>query len=315
MAGERPVISVVVPARDAAGTLPGSLAALDAQQLDQPFEVVVADAGSSDDTAALARRAGAHVVDAGPVGPGEARNAGVARASADLLAFTDADCRPAPGWLAAGLRALGHADLVQGAVRPDAGATLGPFDRTLGVEAETGLYETANLFVRREAFERAGGFGPGLGPRMGAAHMGEDTLLGWRVRRSGTTAFCAGAVVEHAVIRRTLAGHVAERRRERYFPELVAQVPELRQTLLAGRLFLSRRGAAFDVAAVGVLVALARRSPFAATATLPYVGAVARRSRPWGRLAASAAMGTVAGDAVGAWSLVLGSVRARTPVL
>src|SRR5205085_1106951 len=96
MADERPVVSVVVPARDAARTLPATLAALHAQELDQPFEVVVADAGSTDETAALARRAGARVADAGPVGPGEARNAGVAQASADLLAFTDADCRPAP---------------------------------------------------------------------------------------------------------------------------------------------------------------------------------------------------------------------------
>jgi glycosyltransferase involved in cell wall biosynthesis len=315
MAGDRPVISVVVPARDAAATLPESLAALEAQDLDAPYEVVVADAGSRDATAQLARQAGARVVAAGPVGPGEARNAGVAAASADLLAFTDADCRPAPEWLRHGLHALAHTDLVQGAVRPDPRARLDPFDRTLGVERETGLYETANLFVRRTAFHRAGGFDAGLGPRMGATHMGEDTLFGWRVRREGSTTFCPSAVVEHAVIPRTLARHVAERRRERYFPELVARVPELRRTLLTTRLFLSRRSAAFDLAALGAATALARRSPLALAAALPYASSVARRSAPWGRRAPAAAVGTMAGDAVGAWSLALGSARTRTPVL
>ena len=47
-------VSVVVPARDAAATLPRTLACLEAQQGAPEFEVVVVDDGSGDGTAEIA---------------------------------------------------------------------------------------------------------------------------------------------------------------------------------------------------------------------------------------------------------------------
>jgi glycosyltransferase involved in cell wall biosynthesis len=153
-------LSVIVPAHDAAATLGRTLAALRAQELDEPFEVIVVDDGSTDETARIAEREDnvRLVSDGKPLGPGPARNSGVAVAQGELLAFTDADCYPTAGWLRAGLAALADADLVQGAVRPDPGVDEMPFDRSVWVGAEVGLYETANLFVRRETFENVGGF-------------------------------------------------------------------------------------------------------------------------------------------------------------
>src|SRR5204863_903204 len=107
-------VSVIVPARDAAATLGRALAALGAQEGAPDFEVIVVDDGSRDGTAQLAERAGARTVRAAGDGPARARNAGAAAASGAVLAFTDADCYPTPGWLAAALRALDGADLVQG---------------------------------------------------------------------------------------------------------------------------------------------------------------------------------------------------------
>src|SRR3954453_11117240 len=110
-------VSVVIPARDAAGLIDGAVRAALSQQLDGEFEVIVVDDGSTDATSTIAREAGARVVsNPSPPGPAGARNVGVAAASAPLIAFTDADCVPAPGWLRAGVTALELADLVQGRV-------------------------------------------------------------------------------------------------------------------------------------------------------------------------------------------------------
>lgn len=329
-AGARtPAVSVVVAARDAAGTLRATLDGLARQTATVPFEVVVVDDGSRDGTADLA--------DGHPVGPrlvrrpspgegpGDARNAGVAVARAPVLAFTDADCVPTPEWLQEGLAALERtgAGIVQGAVRPRPADTAGPFGRTLWVPAEYGLYETANLFVLREWFDRVGGFEdwvnrswrPGGAPDGPQRHFGEDALFAWRARRLGArTAFSERALVHHAVFPRDPLEFVLERRRDGLFAELVALIPELRERMLFGRVFLGRRAAAFHLAAAGGAVAVAGRRPVWLLAGTPWalmLVAEARRRGGRGRVALVLA----AGDAVGAASLVRGSVRARTLVL
>jgi GT2 family glycosyltransferase len=312
-----PEISVIVPARDAAATVEKTLRALGRQDGVESFEVIVVDNGSLDETAAIAERAGARVVRrARGEGPGAARNAGAAVASSDLLAFTDADCEPDPGWLAAGLAALGSAALVQGAVVADPQAELGPFDRTVVVSGATGLFEAASLFVDRGVFDRTGGFAAGL-EAAGEAPFGEDALFGWAVCRSGATvAFCGEAVVVHAVTRRRAFGFVRERTRLGLFPALVARVPELRGELCFAGCFLTRRTAAFDLAVAGMLIAVCRRRPAGLVLVLPYVAATGRQATPWGRrLTPRVVLGTLIADAVGAGALVAGSLRTRTLVL
>ena len=303
-------LSVVVPARDAAATLGATLDALAAQTGAPPHEVVVVDDGSRDETARLAERhpLGPRVVCLGrPGGAGPARDAGVAAATPDsALAFTDADCRPEPGWLAAGARALDGAELVQGRVLPAAGPRpRGPYDHTIAVDAQTPLFETANLFVTRAAYEAAGGFGPGL-ERSGRP-FGEDTAFAWRARRTGArAAFCADAVVVHAVLPGGPRDLLRERRRLRHFPALAAQVPEP----FAGRRFLSARTARVDLAVAGALAALLLRSPLPLVAALPH----ARRLRAEAADARHLAV-LAAGDLVGLLSLVQGSLEARRILL
>src|SRR2546423_15707120 len=137
---------------------------------------------------------------------------------------------------------------------------MGPFDRSLWVSSDDGLYQTASLSLPRRRFDELGGFEE-VFDDPGARAFGEDVWLGWRARRAGArAAFCPEAVVHHAVFPRGAGGYVRERARLRHFPGLAARVPELRETFLFARAFLSPRTAAFDAALASVAAAAAIRS-------------------------------------------------------
>jgi cellulose synthase/poly-beta-1,6-N-acetylglucosamine synthase-like glycosyltransferase len=107
--------SVIVATRDRPAALARCLRAL--ARLDQPpggFEVVVIDDGGRAPLApaldAVARRLDVALIRRTcPGGPATARNAGAAQARGRVLAFTDDDCRPEPGWLCALARRLANA--------------------------------------------------------------------------------------------------------------------------------------------------------------------------------------------------------------
>jgi glycosyltransferase involved in cell wall biosynthesis len=314
-------VTVVIPARDSADTLAATLDALEAQEFPGSFEVVVVDNGSLDATADIAEN---HHLQPRVVrrergeGPAAARNDGTALASAPILAFTDADCMPQRTWLAAGLAALRSADLVQGAVRPPPTERIGPYDRTLYVLDDNALYQTANLFVRRNWVEAVGGF-QDLHAFVSSVDrrrpFGEDVLLGWRARRAGArVAFAPDALVYHVVFPGSPKTFITERLRLRYFPALVKAVPELRSTFAYRRWFLTKRSAAFDLALGGLLSGAFFRSLAPVAAALPYALLTAQDARRWRRgwlgsmkLAAMRA----AADAVGFAALSRGSLSAR----
>jgi len=90
-------LTVIIPTLNEIVYLPGLLNAL-AVQTHLPDEVVVADAGSTDGTAEIARTHGARVVRGGM--PAVGRNAGARSAKGDLFLFLDADVLPPPDFIA-----------------------------------------------------------------------------------------------------------------------------------------------------------------------------------------------------------------------
>ena len=307
-------ISVVVPCFNAASTIGVTLDSLAAQDIDVPYEVIVVDDGSSDDSVAIAESSAAvpTVLRQENLGAAAARNRGATAGKGEILAFTDSDCAPERGWLRAGVEALREADLVQGRVLPEEEARPHPLDRSIWVERETYLYESANLFLRRELFERLNGFEDLFGPVHGK-RIGEDVWLGWRARRLGArTAFSDAALVRHAVFRRGLRSFLDERLRLTHFPALAAKIPELRERFFFARWFLDRRTAAFDAAVAGALVAVLIPSPLPLVAALPYLAMLLWRARGWRRYLPLAVASSFLGDLVSFAALVWGSARWRS---
>ena len=187
-------LSVLIPARNEAATLPHLLAALAAQRL-QPDEVIVVDDHSDDDTATIARNATAQlpirVVQPPPLpadwcGKTWALHHGVQASSGELLLFLDADTEPQPEFierLRARHEALGGLVSVQ------------PYHRT------EKPYEQLSVL-----FNLVGLMAVPLGPACGVAFG--PALLSSRgdYERSGGHAAVAGKVVEDWFL-----GHCYER--------------------------------------------------------------------------------------------------------
>ena len=106
MDSRQPFFSVIIPTYSHPAELPGCLEALAQQEFAaDSFEVIVVDDGSASPPAAtvqdFANRLAIRLVTARHGGPAAARNYGARQAAGRFLAFTDDDCRPAPGWLSA----------------------------------------------------------------------------------------------------------------------------------------------------------------------------------------------------------------------
>jgi GT2 family glycosyltransferase len=113
-------LSVILPVYNGAGTLDQQLEALAAQEPGRPWELIVADNGSTDESRDVAtswksRIPCLRLVDAScRRGGAAARNLGAASASGRYLLFCDQDDVVQPGWLEAMARALDDHDLVAG---------------------------------------------------------------------------------------------------------------------------------------------------------------------------------------------------------
>jgi glycosyltransferase involved in cell wall biosynthesis len=114
------LVSVVLSVRNASPWITDQLEAITTQQLGIPFEVIVADGGSTDDTVDRSRAferlgQGCRIVDASERrGKQYGQRLGVQVARGELLVFADGDDVAAPGWLQALVDASVEFDMVGG---------------------------------------------------------------------------------------------------------------------------------------------------------------------------------------------------------
>jgi glycosyltransferase involved in cell wall biosynthesis len=190
-----PSISVIVPVHNGAAFLRMCLDAVAATDY-RSYECIVVDDGSTDDSEKIAAEVSMPVrivkIADGPRGPAYARNRGAEVASGEILFFVDADVVIAPG----ALRRLAMTFFEQ----PALAAIFGSYDATPAAGGVVSQYRNllhhfvhqngnpdASTFwagcggIRREVFERVGGFDAKKFPRPSI----EDIELGYRLKACG----------------------------------------------------------------------------------------------------------------------------------
>lgn len=185
-------VSFVVPARNEADYLRGTLASLTALDTAYAYEVLVVDGDSSDATREIAREYDATIVREAGASIAAARNLGAERASGEWLAFVDADTRVRANYLT---ELLGFVEANKLAAASSYCRITGPRRAKL-MEAtinhvfsrlERPILPGFNCFVHRRAFEEIGGF-----PEV----SNEDTAFSRRLARRYPTAYCPTVLVE-----------------------------------------------------------------------------------------------------------------------
>lgn len=197
-----PRVSVVVCTHNGGRTLPECLERLLA--LSYPdFEVIVVNDGSTDGSGEIARAYDVTIVDTEHRGLSYARNAGLERATGEIVAYLDDDAYPDYDWLhyvASAIEEGSHAGIGGPNLPPPEDSRVaecvsmapGAPIHVLISDREAEHVPGCNMSFRKSALEAVGGFDE----RFRAA--GDDVDLCWRLQDAGETlGFCAGAVVTH----------------------------------------------------------------------------------------------------------------------
>lgn len=208
----RPLVSVIIPVYNDADRLALCLMALDGQTYPRHLvEIVAVDNGSEDDVAEVAERfEGVRLVREPRPGSYAARNRGIIEAEGDIIAFTDADCRPTSTWIERAVRHLvhdpgvgvvgGHIQVV--AADPNSPSGVELYEIMTGFPQKRYIEEfrfaaTACMFTRMSVFDSVGLFNEEL-------MSGGDREWGMRVHASGFCLRYADDVITVHPARRTL---------------------------------------------------------------------------------------------------------------
>jgi glycosyltransferase involved in cell wall biosynthesis len=197
-------VSVIVPAYNASATIGQSLEAITRQNCFQPFEVIVVDDGSSDNTADIVSSyPSVRYVRQNNAGPASARNLGAQLAMGEYLAFTDSDCIPREDWIA---------KLMEGFVQQQVGAVAGGYGianpgswlancinkeifwrHACLMPDFPNSFGSYNFCVKKSIFQAVGGFNTAY-----RRASGEDNDLSYKIVQSGWRIyFERRALVDH----------------------------------------------------------------------------------------------------------------------
>ena len=195
---QSPLISVVTPVYNGGYPFVCCLLAMSRSEF-ADWELIVVDDGSTDESAAIARKFGAKVVQtSGREGPGAARNLGAEVAKGDYLCFIDADCEvchDAIALLGQKLKSKPEIDALFGSYddAPKANNFIAQYKNLMHHYVHQQGSEDATTFwsgfgvVKRELFLKLGGFDIERYPRPSI----EDIELGYRIKQTGANIYLA----------------------------------------------------------------------------------------------------------------------------
>jgi glycosyltransferase involved in cell wall biosynthesis len=204
-------LSVVVPTYNSALTLPAQLEALAAQVWEEPWEVVVVDNGSADDSLEVAKEwAGSFPAmtvetELERQGVSAAKNTGARYATGEYVAFVDSDDVVGDGWLAAIGEAVMEHDFVVGALETsllnepfvERSRRFGRHEVLLDVYGFLPFGCGCNMAVLRSIHDEVGGFDETL-------PYAQDTDYCWRIQLAGHALAAAPEAVLHYRYRTTV---------------------------------------------------------------------------------------------------------------
>lgn len=196
------LLSVVIPAYNAAETLDAQLEALKAQQYDGDWEIVVVNNDSTDNTVKLVQEYQHSMPHLRLIhatakhNKSYARNMGAEAAQGTAFIFCDADDVVAPGWLQAMAEALAHHDFVAGSREVETLNQAAIWRPSHSHGAGHRIFDflpfvsSSNMAVSREGFEVVGGFSEEF-------FSSHDVDFSWRLQLQGYTIYDAPGALIH----------------------------------------------------------------------------------------------------------------------
>lgn len=194
-------VSIVIPVYNRASLIGPVIEAL-LDQAYKPFEIIIVDDGSTDNTGKIVSSYQVKYIYQENRGPAAARNRGFRESGGDIIAFIDSDCVARKDWLE---------NLIKGFDSPEVGAVAGSYDianpesllsrliheeikwRHSGFKRYIRAFGSYNVAIRREVFEKVGGFDETY-----RTASGEDNDLSYRILKAGyKIRFMPDALVAH----------------------------------------------------------------------------------------------------------------------
>jgi GT2 family glycosyltransferase len=197
--------SIIVPTFNGAARIGNCLDALIKQTERQGTEILVVNDGSTDNTVeVVSRYRGVRLITQSNAGPAAARNRGAMEAKGSIILFTDDDCVPTAGWLAAMLAPFANANVVgvKGVYRTHQRQIAARFVqieyedkyRVMSSQADIDFIDTYSAGFRRDRFLEMDGYDTSF-----PVACAEDVELSYRMSTRGwTMKFVPGAIVYHS---------------------------------------------------------------------------------------------------------------------
>lgn len=178
---KKPYISVVIPAYNEEKLIGKCLGSVLNQDFPKDqYEVIVVNNNSTDKTAEIANRAGAHVVRERKKGYSRALIKGISSSRGEIIAFTDADCETPINWLSKISSAFAENNDLDAV-----GGTLAVSDnKSLRSKTISFLWKLTpnlcggNMAIKKQSLDKIGSFNPNM-------NYGVDLYLSYRLKKNG----------------------------------------------------------------------------------------------------------------------------------